>query len=351
MAPFDLQLPFPITMTPPMFSSTPLSCVSLTSLSSAPRALTLTKLHHLRNMRYVSGLIIVRRVSSLLATANIILSLLGLLIISTLTFTCLRSECSLQLTSVTMKMLLLRHANTNVTLLPRLFSESYPPVPSCLATVSPIFRLPVLHLRLYHVLPSLHLPPSSLPDPLNYQQLLHNLPMRRSLRHLVHNTPLLPALAPTPNDHASLAKAALPQVPSLATCPILPTTLDLLDPQFLLLSAPVVVRIIKAKVLIKVPLRAKINSPPTGHLSILLLLKAFPKIFPGSPPNPPPRILIKASLTVKVLLLLPYSHLPPTPHILAVHKICISHLLSNIACCQPGHTVRFAVWLLFVLRP
>ena len=80
MAPFDLQLPFPITMTPPMFSSTPLFCVSLTFLSSGPRALTLTKLHHLRNMRYVSGLIIVRRVSSLLATANIILSLLGLLI-------------------------------------------------------------------------------------------------------------------------------------------------------------------------------------------------------------------------------------------------------------------------------
>ena len=89
------------------------------------------------------------------------------------------------------------------------------------------------------------------------------------------------------------------------------------------------VRIIKAKVLIKVPLRAKINSPPTGHLSLLVLLKAFPKILPGSPPKAPPRVLIKASLTVKVLLLLPYSHLPPTPHILAVHKICISHLLSN----------------------
>ena len=88
------------------------------------------------------------------------------------------------------------------------------------------------------------------------------------------------------------------------------------------------VRIIKAKVLIKVPLRAKINSPPTGH-SILVLLKAFPKIFQGPPPKAPPRVLIKASLTVKVLLLLPYSHLPPTPHILAVHKICIFHLLSN----------------------
>ena len=59
---------------------------------------------------------------------------LGLLTISTLTFTCLRSECSSQLTSVIMKKLLLKHANTNVIFLLLLFFESYPPVQSCLAT-------------------------------------------------------------------------------------------------------------------------------------------------------------------------------------------------------------------------
>ena len=45
---FDLQLPFPIPMTPLMFSSTPLFCVSLISLYSALRVLTLMKLRHLR---------------------------------------------------------------------------------------------------------------------------------------------------------------------------------------------------------------------------------------------------------------------------------------------------------------
>ena len=56
-----LATSFPITMTPLMFSSTPLSYVSLISLSSALRVLTPMNLRHLRNMRYKSGLTIVRR--------------------------------------------------------------------------------------------------------------------------------------------------------------------------------------------------------------------------------------------------------------------------------------------------
>ena len=56
----------------------------------------------------------------------------------------------------------------------------------------------------------------------------------------------------------------LPVAP-LDTCPILLTTLDLLDLQSLLLSAPAVVRIIKVKARTKVPSRAKTNFPPTGH--------------------------------------------------------------------------------------
>ena len=154
-------------MTPLMFFSTPLFCVSLISLSSALRVLTLMKLRHLRNMLSASGLTTVPRVSSLLATVNIILFLLGLLTISILIFTCLRSACSLKITSVIMKKLLLKHANANVISLLLLFCESYPLIQSCLATDFPTFRLPVLHLRLCHVLPSPHLLPSSLLDPPN----------------------------------------------------------------------------------------------------------------------------------------------------------------------------------------
>ena len=142
---------FFITVTPPMFSSTPLSCVSLTSLSSALRALTPTKLHHLQNMRYESGLTIVHRVSFHLATVNIVLSFLT---ISTLTFACPQIGMLIETHQCNNDDVRLKHGNTNVTLLLLLFSESYPPVPSCLAT-----DLPVLHLRLYHVLPSLHLLP------------------------------------------------------------------------------------------------------------------------------------------------------------------------------------------------
>ena len=56
---------------------------------------------------------------------------------------------------------------------------------------------------------------------------------------------------------------------------------------------------------------------------------------------------------VKVLLHLPYSHLPPTPHLLAVHKISlpISFTPHHFTRCQPGHTVRFAVGLLFLPPP
>ena len=92
------------------------------------RVLTPMKIRHPLNMRYKSGSTTVRRVSSLPATVNIVLFLLGLLTISTLTFTCLRLECSSKLTSVIMKTLQLKHVNTNVTLHPPLFSESYPPV-------------------------------------------------------------------------------------------------------------------------------------------------------------------------------------------------------------------------------
>ena len=104
------------------------------------------------------------------------------------------------------------------------------------------------------------------PDLPNRPQYQHNLLTRRSLRPLVHNTLLLQAHALTPNDPASPAKAAPPQVATLDTCPSFLTTLDLLDLLLLPLIVPAVVRIIKAKVLIKVPLKVKINFLPTGHL-------------------------------------------------------------------------------------
>ena len=91
------------------------------------------------------------------------------------------------------------------------------------------------------------------------------------------------------------------------------------------------VRIIKVKVLIKVPLKVKINFPPIGHLSTLVPLKALRKILQGSPPKVLPKVLIKASLMVKVLLHLPFSHLPPTPHLVAVHKISLIPTTSPAA--------------------
>ena len=56
---------------------------------------------------------------------------------------------------------------------------------------------------------------------------------------------------------------------------------------------------------------------------------------------------------VKVLLHLPYSHLPPTPHLLAVHKIFppISFISHHFPRCQPGHIVRLADGILFLPPP
>ena len=56
---------------------------------------------------------------------------------------------------------------------------------------------------------------------------------------------------------------------------------------------------------------------------------------------------------VKVLLLLPFSHLPPTPHLLAVHKISlsISFRFHHFPRCQSGHIVRLAVGILFLPPP
>ena len=56
-------------------SSTPLSCVSLIYPCFVLRVLTPWKIRHPLNMLYVSGLKTVHRISSLPATANIILSL------------------------------------------------------------------------------------------------------------------------------------------------------------------------------------------------------------------------------------------------------------------------------------
>ena len=66
-----------------------------------------------------------------------------------------------------------------------------------------------------------------------------------------------------------------------------------------------------------------------------------------------PKLLIRASLTAKVLLLLQYLHLPPTPPLLVVHKISLptSFTPHTLVCCQPGHTVRFAVWLPLFFPP
>ena len=142
-----------------------------------------------------------------------------------------------------------------------------------------------IHLRLYHVLPSPHLLPSSLPDLSNRPQGQHNLPTRRRLRPLVHNTLLLQVLALTPNDPAYPAKAAPPQVDPLDTCPSFLTTPDPWDPPPLPLIVPAVVRIIKVKVLIKVHLKAKTNFPPIGHLSALVPLKALQRTLLGATPK------------------------------------------------------------------
>ena len=310
-----------------MSFSTPLFCVSLISLYSALRVLNLMKLLHPRNLRYKTGLTIVRLVSSLPVTVHIPQFLLGLWTILTLTFTYLRSACSLPPTSAIMKTLPLKHADTNVISLLLPFYESFLLIQSCLVTDFPTLHLPVLHLRLYHVPPSPHLLPSSLPDLSNRPQGQHNLPTRRKLRPLVHNTLLLQVLALTPNDPAYPAKAAPPQVDPLDTCPSFPTTPDPWDPPPLPLIVPAVVRIIKVKVLIKVHLKAKTNFPPIGHLSALVPLKALQRTLLGPPPKVLPRVPIKASLTAKVSLHLPYTHLLPTPHLMVIHKTFF-HLIS-----------------------
>ena len=53
------------------------------------------------------------------------------------------------------------------------------------------------------------------------------------------------------------------------------------------------------------------------------------------------------------MLHLLYSHLPPTPHLLAVHKIFlpISFNSHHFPRCQPGHIVRLAVGFLFLPPP
>ena len=163
---------------PPMFSSTPPSCVSLIYLSFDLRVSTPLKLRHPRNMLSVSGLITVHRVSSLLATANISLFLSGWLTFSTLTSTCL---------------------DINVILLPLLFYVSPLPAPFCLAIDSPIFLWPALHLRLSNLLPSPLLLPYLPPDRPHLPCLRHNPSILRNLRLLVHNTPLHLPLVRLPN--------------------------------------------------------------------------------------------------------------------------------------------------------
>ena len=81
--------------------------------------------------------------------------------------------------------------------------------------------------------------------------------------------------------------------------------------------------------------------------------RLFEKILLRSPPKVLPRVLIKASLMVKVLLHLPFSHLPPTPHLVAVHKISLptSFNSHHFPRCQPGHIVRLAVGILFLPPP
>ena len=102
--------------------------------------------------------------------------------------------------------------------------------------------------------------------------------------------------------------------------------------------------------LIKVPLKVKTNFPPIGHLSTLVSLKALQRTLLGSPPKVLPRVLIKASLMVKVSLHLPYSHLLPTPHLVVVHKISLltSFNSHHFPRCQSGHIVRLAVGILFL---
>ena len=182
-----------------MSFSTPLFCVSLISLYSALRALNLMKLLHPRNPRYKTGSTIVHLVSSLPVTVHISQFLLGLWTILTPTFTYLRSAFSLPPTSAIMKTLPLKHADTNAISLLLPFYEPFLLIQPCLVTDFLTFRLPVLHLRRYHVLPSPHLLPSSLPDLSNRLQGQHNLPTRRRLRPLVHNTLLLQVLGRIPS--------------------------------------------------------------------------------------------------------------------------------------------------------
>ena len=215
---FDLQTPFPIPMRPLMFFSTPLFCVSLISLYSALRVLNLMKLLHPRNPRYKTGLTIVRLVSSLPVTVHIPVPL-GLVDYF---------NSNIHLPQVSMLIATHQCHNEDATAEARKHKRDFSPtaflriIPA--DTVMSGNRLPdipspVLHLRLYHVLPSPHLLPSSLPDLSNRPQGQRNHPTRRRLRPLVHNTPLLQVLALTPNDPAYPAKAAPPQVDPLDTCP------------------------------------------------------------------------------------------------------------------------------------
>ena len=90
---------------------------------------------------------------------------------------------------------------------------------------------------------------------------------------------------------------------------------------------------LRAKVLIKAPLKVKIIFPPIGHLRFLDPRKAHPKILQGSLSKVPLRVLRKASPMVKVLLRPPFLHLPPTSHLRAVladHEFFLSIPLASI---------------------
>ena len=158
----------------------------------------------------------------------------------------------------------------------------------------------------------------------------HNLPTRRRLRPLVHNTLLLQVLALTPNDPAYPVKAALPQIDPL-DCPSFLTAPDPWDPPPFQLIVPAVGLVIKVKVLTKVHLKAKTNFPPIGHLSTLVPLKALPRTLLGPPLEAPPRVPIKASLLAKVSTHLPYTHLLPTPHLMVIHKTSLQTHLTPIS--------------------
>ena len=169
---------------------------------------------------------------------HILQSLLGLLIISTLTFTCLRWLFLQSSTNVTTRQLPLKHANTNVITLLLTFCESSLSIQSCQTTCF-FLRLQVLHLRTYHVPSLLSLNLISTYNLFKHPQ-SHNLLSHHTWLQFDHNTFHLQACVLTRNDLAYQAQTESPPLSTLDPYSLLSTVLDPWDLLLLPSIAPAV---------------------------------------------------------------------------------------------------------------